>query len=87
MISVLETVLSPKDTIIGDSLPEHAVQTFINAANFIPASECGGQRMSFEDFREWCNLVPSLKKFLGSLLTSPVTGYLIFLALCFYDHM
>lgn len=74
MISVLETVLSPKDTIIGDSLPEHAVQTFINAANFIPASECGGQRMSFEDFREWCNLVPSLKKFLGSLLTSPVTG-------------
>jgi hypothetical protein len=72
MISVLETVLSPKDTIIGDSLPEHAVQTFINAANFIPASECGGQRMSFEDFREWCNLVPSLKKFLGSLLTSPV---------------
>lgn len=75
MVSVLETVLSPKDTIIRDSLPEDAVQTFTSAANFTPASECdGGQRMSIEDFRKWCNLVPSLKKFLGSLLTSSVSG-------------
>lgn len=75
MISVLETVLSSKDTITGDTLPEHIVQTFINAANFTPASDCdGGQIMSFEDFKEWCNLVPSLKKFLGSLLSSPITG-------------
>ncbi|GLT34062.1 hypothetical protein SLA2020_086080 [Shorea laevis] len=24
--------------------------------------------MSFEDFRKWCTLIPSLRKFLGSLL-------------------
>ncbi|OAY71543.1 hypothetical protein ACMD2_22645 [Ananas comosus] len=30
--------------------------------------------MSLADFRNWCNLVPSVRKFLGSLLLPPDSG-------------
>eukprot|EP01018_Ginkgo_biloba_P017948 Gb_17307 [translate_table: standard] len=77
IISVLETVLGPKEAVVGDSLPEDSIQVFLKAANFsLPSHSEGDQSMSFEDFKKWCRLVPSMKKFLGSLLTPPGSGIL-----------
>ncbi|KAE8672472.1 TLD domain-containing protein 1-like isoform X2 [Hibiscus syriacus] len=53
----------------------YMVETFLNAATF---SKDNGERndksMSFEDFRCWCTLVPSVKKFLSNLLVPPDPG-------------
>ncbi|KAH9328624.1 hypothetical protein KI387_000732, partial [Taxus chinensis] len=77
ILSALETVLSPKNAIIGDSLPEDSVQAFINSAKFTPASEGdSNQYISFANFRRWCTQIPSFKKFLGSLLTPQGPGNL-----------
>ncbi|KAL3839331.1 hypothetical protein ACJIZ3_023922 [Penstemon smallii] len=47
---------------------QEIVEVFINAANLTTDS------MSFEDFRKWCTLLPSVRKFLGSLLMPSDSG-------------
>ncbi|KAI5071062.1 hypothetical protein GOP47_0013313 [Adiantum capillus-veneris] len=70
VLSTLETVLGPKDAIPGAGLPESSIQGFVDAAEL---STDGNHEAYVSDleFRKWCHLIPSLKKFLGGLLTSP----------------
>ncbi|XP_057835310.1 uncharacterized protein LOC131045736 [Cryptomeria japonica] len=75
IISALETVLGPKDAIVGFDLPEDSVQAFINSVKFTQGSEgdCN-PHVSFEDFKRWCTQIPSIKKFLAGLLTPLGSG-------------
>lgn len=53
----------------GSSSHQEVLDIFINAATFSKHhNECAEKCMSFEDFRSWCALLPSVRKFLGSLL-------------------
>lgn len=50
---------------------------FVNAAQFSEKVEGSSvESMSLADFRSWCSLVPSARKFLGSLLMPPDSGLL-----------
>ncbi|KAL2533505.1 TLD-domain containing nucleolar protein [Abeliophyllum distichum] len=49
----------------ADSCDE-IVDIFINASTF--TKDDAESNMSFEDFRKWCSLLPSVRKFLGSLM-------------------
>ncbi|KAG5243960.1 TLD domain-containing protein [Salix suchowensis] len=49
------------------------INEFLNAAIFSKAVEGADEKsMSFEDFRSWCALLPSVRKFLGRRLGSQV---------------
>ncbi|GAA0176251.1 hypothetical protein LIER_29276 [Lithospermum erythrorhizon] len=53
----------------GGGSCQEIVEAFINSANFSTVGEGStANSMSFEDFRSWCALVPSVRKFLGTLL-------------------
>ena len=55
---------------------QECVDIFLNAANFKKdVSDKAESSLSFEDFRRWCALLPSVRKFLGSLLMPPDSGY------------
>lgn len=55
------------------------VDILLNVATFEKYdSEEGISNMSFEDFRSWCTLLPSVRKFFGSLLMPCNPGYLTF---------
>ncbi|KAF9680833.1 hypothetical protein SADUNF_Sadunf06G0162500 [Salix dunnii] len=59
---------------LKNSHPE-IINEFLNAAIFSKAVEGAAEKsMSFEDFRSWCALLPSVRKFLGSLLIPPDAG-------------
>ncbi|KAI3511985.1 hypothetical protein L1887_19147 [Cichorium endivia] len=48
---------------------------FIEAANFTKNNEGSSEKsMTFEDFRNWCRLIPSARKFLTSLLKPSSPG-------------
>lgn len=53
----------------------YMVESFLNAATFSKDHEGHDKSMSFEDFKSWCNLVPSVKKFLSNLLVLPDRGF------------
>jgi hypothetical protein len=75
LLSILETVLSPKDAVPDASLPEESLQAFLNAASFTDEVEGDdGPFMSSQNFHKWCTLVPSIKRFLATLLKSPAPG-------------
>jgi hypothetical protein len=91
LLSILETVLSPKDAVPDASLPEESLQAFLNAASFTDEVEGDdGPFMSSQNFQKWCTLVPSIKKFLATLLKSPAPGVLntqpFILYICFRDY-
>lgn len=50
----------------GSATHLESIDVFIDAANL--SKDDGGCAMSFEDFKRWCTLLPSVRKFLGSLL-------------------
>lgn len=75
ILSVLQTVLGSKDAVPDASLPEGSLQAFHKSASFTKAvEEENAASMSLEDFRKWCAAVPSIKKFLSTLLKGPVAG-------------
>jgi hypothetical protein len=91
LLSILETVLSPKDAVPDASLPEESLQAFLNAASFTDEVEGDdGPFMSSQNFQKWCTLVPSIKRFLATLLKSPAPGVLnthpFILYICFQDY-
>lgn len=62
----------------GSSAHQGSVDVFLNAAKFTKHDEGHDQEsLSLEDFRTWCTLLPSVRKFLGSLLIPPHQGFLI----------
>jgi hypothetical protein len=87
---MFETIFSTKDAELGPSSHKDVVDIFLNAATFSKHVDgCAEKSMSIEDFRNWCTLLPSVKKFLGSLLIPPDAGFLLifrfvyFLGCCF----
>jgi len=75
ILSVMQTVLGSKDAVPDASLPEGSLQAFHQSARFTEAVEGeAASSMSLEDFRKWCASVPSIKKFLSTLLKGPVAG-------------
>ncbi|XP_048320998.1 uncharacterized protein LOC107432270 isoform X2 [Ziziphus jujuba] len=72
---IFEIIFKPSDC--GPKLGslQDAVGIFLNAAKFSEHGEGNGEAtMSFADFRSWCTIVPSVRKFLGSLLMPPDPG-------------
>ncbi|XP_020097754.1 uncharacterized protein LOC109716628 [Ananas comosus] len=59
--SIYETIFSPEN----DETGAHSQQETLEVTE---------KFMSLADFRNWCNLVPSVRKFLGSLLLPPDSG-------------
>uniref|UniRef100_A0A2N9HAI7 EF-hand domain-containing protein n=1 Tax=Fagus sylvatica TaxID=28930 RepID=A0A2N9HAI7_FAGSY len=75
LIAMFETIFSTKDAELGPSSHKDVVDIFLNAATFSKHVDgCAEKSMSIEDFRNWCTLLPSVKKFLGSLLIPPDAG-------------
>ncbi|KAK2989165.1 hypothetical protein RJ640_014128 [Escallonia rubra] len=69
LTAMLETIFSHRSAEPGSASCQETVHIFLDAAKFSEAREgCTGNSMSFEDFRTWCTLLPSVRKFLGSLL-------------------
>lgn len=74
ILSVLQTVLGSKDAVPDASLPEGSLQAFHRSASFteeVEGREDAVKSMTLEDFRTWCASVPSIKKFLSTLLKGP----------------
>ncbi|WCJ34227.1 TLD-domain containing nucleolar protein [Euphorbia peplus] len=75
IIAILKSVFSLNVNQDEWSSCEDVVNMFVNAATFSKDVEGSAEKsMSFEDFRTWCCLLPSVRKFLGSLLTPPDAG-------------
>ncbi|XP_030927953.1 uncharacterized protein LOC115954183 isoform X2 [Quercus lobata] len=75
LIAMFGTIFSEKDAELGPSSQKDVVDIFLNAATFSKHVEGSAEKsMSFEDFRNWCALLPSVKKYLASLLMPPDAG-------------
>lgn len=68
---VFKSVFSTTESSTSDY--KEMVDALLNAASF-SKSTGDDKGMSFEDFRSWCSHVPTVRKFLGSLLTPPSPG-------------
>lgn len=80
LVSMLDNIFSE----CGSTSHKEVVDVFLNAASFSKSDEgCSEKSMSFGDFITWCSLLPSARKFLGSLLAPPDPGFL-FLFSCLY---
>lgn len=76
LVVILKSVFSTESSETESSDYKEMVDSLLNAATFSKSDDDGSEkRMSFEDFRSWCSLVPSIRKFLGSLLMPPSPGY------------
>ncbi|KAA8518487.1 hypothetical protein F0562_015961 [Nyssa sinensis] len=75
LTSMFDNIFSQRRSEPGSSSQEDIIGIFLNALNFSKANEgCAANSISFEDFRKWCTLLPSVRKFLGSLLIASDTG-------------
>ncbi|KAJ4705357.1 TLD domain-containing protein 1 [Melia azedarach] len=75
VIAMLDHIFSMKISEHGSNSHQDIADVFLSAATFSKTDEgCSENCMSFDDFRSWCTLVPSARKFLGSLLTPPDPG-------------
>ncbi|GLT90051.1 hypothetical protein SLE2022_080030 [Rubroshorea leprosula] len=75
LVMIFDDIFNVKSSEPGSSSRGDMVDIFLNAATFSRGDErCNDKSMSFEDFRKWCTLIPSLRKFLGSLLIPPDSG-------------
>lgn len=70
LVVVFKSVFSTTESSTSDY--KEMVDALLNAASFSKSTDDGSEKgMSFEDFRSWCSHVPTVRKFLGSLLTPP----------------
>ncbi|EEF32223.1 conserved hypothetical protein [Ricinus communis] len=73
--SVVNAILKSVFSEDGSRSYLNVIKVFLNAATFSKDIQGGAEKsMSFEDFRSWCGLLPSVRKFLGSLLVPPEAG-------------
>lgn len=68
LASVLVSLFPDADTSAASTA------AFVDAAALSEAARGGEPVLSFEDFKSWCRLLPSLRKFLGSMLAVPDSG-------------
>lgn len=77
-MAILDDVLSMRSTESKPCSHSETMDVFLNAATFPGNAGTGtDESMSYEDFRHWCSLVPSARKFLGSLLMPPKPGFML----------
>lgn len=73
--SIHKAIFSPQIDANGLNLDENVLEVFLNASTFSKQGEATAENsMSSADFRNWCSLLPSVRKFLGSLLMPPDSG-------------
>jgi hypothetical protein len=79
LAAILRSIFSLEASNPGLNSHREIINVFLNAAKFSKVVEGAAEKsMSFEDFRSWCALLPSVRKFLGSLLIPPDAGFLSF---------
>lgn len=77
LAAILRSIFSLEASNPGLNSHREIINVFLNAAKFSKVVEGAAEKsMSFEDFRSWCVLLPSVRKFLGSLLIPPDAGRL-----------
>uniref|UniRef100_A0A6M2ELN1 TLDc domain-containing protein n=1 Tax=Populus davidiana TaxID=266767 RepID=A0A6M2ELN1_9ROSI len=77
LAAILRSIFSLEASNPGLNSHGEIINVFLNAAKFSKVVEGAAEKsMSFEDFRSWCALLPSIRKFLGSLLLPPDAGRL-----------
>lgn len=77
LAAILRSIFSLEASNPGLNSHREIINVFLNAAKFSKVVEGAAEKsMSFEDFRSWCALLPSVRKFLGSLLIPPDAGRL-----------
>lgn len=77
LAAILRSIFSLEASNPGLNSHREIINVFLNAAKFSKVVEGAAEKsMSFEDFRSWCALLPSIRKFLGSLLLPPDAGRL-----------
>nr|XP_027066409.1 uncharacterized protein LOC113692233 isoform X3 [Coffea arabica] len=75
LATMLNSICSENCSESRSGSEQECVDIFLNAANFKKDdSDKAESSLSFEDFRRWCALLPSVRKFLGSLLMPPDSG-------------
>ncbi|KAI5318893.1 hypothetical protein L3X38_038601 [Prunus dulcis] len=75
LVAMFDNVFNMDNSKHGSSAHHDTVNVFLNAAKFAKHDEGHAEEsLSFEDFRTWCTLLPSVRKFLGSLLIPPNQG-------------
>ena len=74
LASIHETVFAENKG-VGEGSNNKTFEAFLNSAVFSKDAEGVSEKaMSLSDFRNWCTLLPSLRKFLGNLLMPPDSG-------------
>lgn len=74
LASIHETIFADNKEAGGGS-NKRTSEAFLNSAVFSTDAEGVSEKsMSLPDFRSWCIIMPSLRKFLGSLLMPPDSG-------------
>jgi hypothetical protein len=87
LASIHETIFAESKE-AGESSNNRAFDVLLNSAVFSKNAEgISDKSMSLSDFRNWCVLVPSLRKFLGNLLMSPDSGIPYCLAIHLIDTL
>ncbi|XP_050381583.1 uncharacterized protein LOC126798618 [Argentina anserina] len=72
LVAMFEYIFKTEKSEPGSSTYRETVTIFLNVARFTKRDEGDTEEsLSFEDFRNWCTLLPSVRKFLGSLLILP----------------
>ncbi|WVZ88422.1 hypothetical protein U9M48_034945 [Paspalum notatum var. saurae] len=74
LASIHETLFAENKE-VEEGSHNRTFEAFLNSAVFSEDAEGVSEKcMSLSDFRNWCILLPSLKKFLGNLLMPPDSG-------------
>lgn len=75
LMVMLDDIFSQRNSESGSNSHQVVISIFLNAASFSESGEGSAEKsMSFEDFRKWCALLPSVRKYLGSLLSPSDPG-------------
>ena len=72
LVVMLDDICHQQSSGTQSNSPQDGLFVFLNAANF--SREGCDESMSFEDFRKWCALLPSVRRYLGSLLSPSDSG-------------
>lgn len=84
LITIFENIFDKKLSEDYSSGSQDIVRIFIDSANFSRSIEGHDEKsMSLADLRSWFAVIPSARKFLGSLLVPPDPGYLFFIQFAF----
>lgn len=91
LTAVLRNISSHESHQSEPSSEREVLDIFLNAANLTTDDkQCAESYISFEEFRSWCARLPSVRKFLGSLLSPRDSGFCFTVILCFsnlYFHI